>query len=52
MDEIHEYLLVKGVSAASIHGGKDQEERNEAIKLFKEGRKDVLIGTLTSSHNK
>jgi len=45
VDEIHEYLLVKGVEAASIHGGKDQEERNEAIRLFKEGKKDVLVAT-------
>jgi ATP-dependent RNA helicase DDX41 len=29
VDEIHEYLLVKGVSAVSIHGGKDQDERSE-----------------------
>ena len=45
VDEIHEYLLVKGVEAVSIHGGKDQEERNEAIRLFKEGKKDVLVAT-------
>jgi ATP-dependent RNA helicase DDX41 len=44
-DDIHEYLLLKGVEAVSIHGGKDQEERNEAIRLFKEGKKDVLIAT-------
>jgi ATP-dependent RNA helicase DDX41 len=44
-DDIHEYLLLKGVEAVSIHGGKDQEERNEAIQLFKEGKKDVLVAT-------
>jgi len=44
-DDIHEYLLLKGVEAVSIHGGKDQEERNEAIRLFKAGDKDVLIAT-------
>lgn len=32
VDDIHEYLLLKGVEAVSIHGGKDQEERNEAIR--------------------
>ena len=37
MDDIHEYLLLKGVDAVSIHGGKEQEERNEAIRLFKVG---------------
>lgn len=45
VDEIHEYLLVKGVEAVSIHGGKDQEERNEAIRLYKDGSKDVLVAT-------
>ncbi|CAN0009673.1 unnamed protein product [Scytosiphon promiscuus] len=45
VDDIHEYLLLKGVDAVSIHGGKEQEERNEAILLFKEGTKDVLIAT-------
>ena len=45
VDEIHEYLLVKGVEAVSIHGGKAQEERNEAIRLYKEGKKDVLVAT-------
>jgi ATP-dependent RNA helicase DDX41 len=45
VDSIHEYLLVKGVEAVSIHGGKDQEERNEAIRLYKEGKKDVLVAT-------
>ena len=33
VDDIHEYLLLKGVEAVSIHGGKDQEERNEAMSL-------------------
>ena len=45
VDDIHEYLLLKGVEAVSIHGGKDQAERNEAIRLFKEGQKDILIAT-------
>jgi len=35
VDDIHEYLLLKGVEAVSIHGGKDQEERNEAIRWVK-----------------
>ena len=45
VDDIHEYLLLKGVEAVSIHGGKDQAERNEAIQCFKDGKKDVLIAT-------
>jgi len=46
VDEIHEYLLIKGVEAVSIHGGKDQEERNEAIKLYKDGVKVKEIITI------
>ncbi|KAI9917300.1 hypothetical protein PsorP6_012933 [Peronosclerospora sorghi] len=45
VDDIYEYLILKGVEAASIHGSKDQEERNEAIDLFKSGQKDVLVAT-------
>ena len=45
VDDIHEYLLLKGVEAVSIHGGKDQEERNEAIASYKSGNRDVLVAT-------
>lgn len=45
VDEIHEYLLMKAVQAASIHGGKDQEEREESMRAFRAGRKDVLVAT-------
>jgi len=49
VDDVHEYLLLKSVEAVAIHGGLDQEERHEAIKSFKEGTKDVLIGTDVAS---
>lgn len=45
VDRIHEYLLLKGVDAVAIHGGKDQEERTWAISEFKNHRKDVLVAT-------
>lgn len=35
VDDIQEYLLLKGVEAVAIHGGLAQEERSEAIRLFK-----------------
>ena len=38
VDLIQEYLLLKGVSAAAIHGGKDQEERSAAIESFRVSR--------------
>ncbi|KAK1614159.1 hypothetical protein QYE76_019676 [Lolium multiflorum] len=49
VDYIHEYLLLKGVEAVAIHGGKDQEERQNAIEFFKSGKKDVLVGTDVAS---
>jgi len=49
VDDVHEYLLIKGIEVVAIHGGLDQEERHEAIRGFKEGTKDVLIGTDVAS---
>ncbi|GAB4850058.1 DEAD-box ATP-dependent RNA helicase 35 [Ancistrocladus abbreviatus] len=49
VDDIHEYLLLKGVEAVAIHGGKDQEEREHAIASFKAGKKDVLVATDVAS---
>lgn len=49
VDNIHEYLLHKGVLVCSVHGGKDQEEREEAVRLFKQEKKDVLIATDVAS---
>jgi ATP-dependent RNA helicase DDX41 len=45
VDDIQEYLLLKGVAAVSVHGGKPQEERTEAMRAFKAGAKDVLVAT-------
>lgn len=45
VDEIHEYLLTKGVGAVSVHGGRDQEDREHAMKQFRAGKKDVLVAT-------
>ncbi|CAG0879452.1 unnamed protein product [Cyprideis torosa] len=49
VDAIHEYLLLKGVEAVAIHGGKDQEERTRSMKEFKAGQKDVLVATDVAS---
>lgn len=45
VDAIHEYLLLKGVEAVSIHGGKDQEERVVSVEQYVHGKKDVLVAT-------
>lgn len=49
VDDIHMYLLLKGVDAVAIHGGKDQGERTRAITEFKAGTKDVLVATDVAS---
>ncbi|KAI8431454.1 hypothetical protein MSG28_015973 [Choristoneura fumiferana] len=49
VDAIHEYLLLKGVEAVAIHGGKDQEERSRAVDAFRQGEKDVLVATDVAS---
>jgi ATP-dependent RNA helicase DDX41 len=45
VEEIHEYLVLKGIDVCSMHGDKDQEERHQAIREFREGLKDVLVAT-------
>eukprot|EP00871_Galdieria_phlegrea_P001851 jgi/Galph1/2667/GphlegSOOS_G1354.1 len=45
VDDVHEYLLLKGVFSAAVHGGKEQEERRRAIAEFQQGKKDVLVAT-------
>ncbi|XP_063413088.1 probable ATP-dependent RNA helicase DDX41 [Mytilus trossulus] len=49
VDAIHEYLLLKGVEAVAIHGGKDQEERSRSVDQFKKFEKDVLVATDVAS---
>jgi ATP-dependent RNA helicase DDX41 len=49
IDDIHEYLLLKGVSAVAIHGSKTQEERDLAIRSFKSRQKDILVATDVAS---
>merc|ERR1712050_683689 len=49
VDYVHEYLLVKGVEAAALHGSKSQNERDYAIKTFKSGKADVLVATDVAS---
>lgn len=45
VDQIHEYLLLKGLNVCAIHGDKEQYERNLALREIKEGIKDILVCT-------
>jgi len=49
VDDIQEYLLLKGVEAVAIHGSKTQEERQYAIKSFKAAAKDVMVASGVAS---
>ena len=49
VDDIHEYLLLKGIDAVAIHGGLEQSTRVKAIQEFKNGTKDVLVATDVAS---
>lgn len=49
VDAIHEYLLLKGVEAVAIHGGKDQEDRTRSVNQFRNREKDVLVATDVAS---
>uniref|UniRef100_A0A915CUT5 RNA helicase n=1 Tax=Ditylenchus dipsaci TaxID=166011 RepID=A0A915CUT5_9BILA len=49
VDNIYEYLLLKGIDVASIHGGKDQKDRHSGVDAFRRGEKDVLVATDVAS---
>lgn len=45
VDQIHEFLLLKGLDVCAIHGDKEQFERTLALREIKEGIKDILVCT-------
>ena len=45
VDAVNVHLLEKGVHSVCIHGGMEQKDREEAIRLFKSGAKEVLVAT-------
>jgi len=49
VDDVLEYLLLKGVETAGIHGNKDQTDRTKAVRDFKALRIDVLVATDVAS---
>jgi superfamily II DNA/RNA helicase len=49
VDDIQEYLLLKGVEAVAIHGSKTPEEREYAFRSFKSGKKDVMVASGVAS---
>ncbi|SHE32833.1 Superfamily II DNA and RNA helicase [Fodinibius roseus] len=44
-DKVERMLKKRGVNAVSMHGDRDQEERNEALRLFKNKTHPVMVAT-------
>lgn len=44
-NELEKLLKSKGVNAGSIHGDRTQEERNAALRAFKNGEVPVIVAT-------
>jgi len=44
-DRVHKVLSKAGISAASIHGGRTQAQRQKALDNFKAGKTRVLVAT-------
>ncbi len=51
VDDIHEFFLLRNVEAVSIHGGKSQQERSEAVRLFKVRKAIEFVCFLSSQQN-
>ncbi|MAL16302.1 MAG: hypothetical protein CL670_11010 [Balneola sp.] len=45
VDELEKLLQKKGIKAGSIHGDRDQDERNKALHEFKSGKYPVIVAT-------
>ncbi|KCV71218.1 hypothetical protein H696_02169 [Fonticula alba] len=45
VNDIHEYLLARGVAVDSIHGDRSSEERTNAVRRFRAGDIDILVAT-------
>ena len=43
--DIERFLVTMGLSVAAIHGDLDQGVREQALKDFKNGRKNILVAT-------
>lgn len=45
VDELERLLIKKGIKAGSIHGDRDQDERNKSLHEFKSGKVPVIVAT-------
>jgi ATP-dependent RNA helicase DDX41 len=49
IDDIHEHLLLKGISTVAIHGQKTQRDRMDAMDRYRDGTANVLVATDVAS---
>ncbi len=45
VDKLTKMLMRSGISAESIHGNKNNSKRQQALRMFKEGRIKVMVAT-------
>ena len=48
-DDLERYLIAEQYPAISIHGDKGQNEREEALRAFRCGRKPILVATAVAA---
>jgi len=48
-EELFELLYDEGIPAGTIHSGRRQQEREEALRLFKDGKNPILVATDVAS---
>ena len=47
-DSLEHFLYNENFPATSIHGDRSQREREEALKMFREGKCPILVATAVS----
>ncbi|XP_060588964.1 ATP-dependent RNA helicase DDX3Y-like isoform X3 [Ruditapes philippinarum] len=48
-DALEDYLISEGYPATSIHGDRSQREREEALKVFRNGERPILVATAVAA---
>lgn len=48
-DEVAEALVAQGLRAVALHGGRSQNERESALREFRNGMTDILVATDVAS---
>ena len=49
-DSLEDFLIMEGYPATSIHGDRSQREREDALRLFRNGDRPILVATAVSMY--